>query len=702
MVTTRSDLADLLTHLGRIDDILSKAAKDLARQKMSDANAFRGLYVSDQEFEELLARPFASSAFMMSWESSPLDSLVPDSSLGHLVQAFDLSSFELDILLLSLLPAFDLRYERLFAYLQDDMTRKTPTMGLALDLFCPHMAGRLEGRQAFRDDASLMRYDLLRHQEEEGGVDSSLLAQSIIPAPHVVSFLLYGDLCHADLPHYLHLESPSITLSDLALAEDTLRRVRALTSAEFSSGLWIRERGGDGWSALGAARAMCWAWDIPLMRVSGTALQGGLEDVRRTARAVRRDSLLAGAAIYLDFAEGDGEANSRLRSLWAILSDLLLDHEYPLFWYVGAQAGAQSVMWDRADTVTLSFPAPDYSQRLSLWERALAEVEYEEGLSAPALASRYRLYGDQIGHILHMAEDSARWRESGDGVIEAGDITAAVRSLNEDRLGCLAQPIEVRHDWDDLVLPDDHLDQLREICDRYHHRHTVYDEWGFGRHAPAAGGLSALFAGPSGTGKTMAAEIIARELGLSLYRIDLSAVVSKYIGETEKNLERIFGVAQHANAILLFDEADALFGKRSETKDAHDRYANIEVSYLLQRMESFDGIAILTSNLHKNLDEAFMRRLDFGVEFPLPDEEARLHIWQRLLPPEAPTGDDLDLEELARRYRFSGGSIRNVLMNAAFLAARDGEVIDMQRVLWAARREFQKLGRLVDEGQFAV
>ncbi len=701
MVTTKYGVADLLTHLGRIDDIVRKRAKDLQRQKLSDANAFPGLYVSDREFEEMLGRPFDSLARAAAWEPPPADVVTPDSALGHMVRVFALSSFEIDILLLSLLPAFDRGYERLFAYLQDDMTRRRPTVGLALDLFFPHMAARLKARQAFRDDASLMRYDLLQQQAEEG--NSSLLAQPIIPAPHVLSFLLDGDLCHADLPHYLDLGKPGVSLPDLALAGDTLRRVQALISEDFAPGLWIRECGVDGWSALQAARAMCRAWDISLMRADGAALRGTPEDVRRAARAVRRDSLLAGAAIYLDFGAGDEETNSRFNSLGTLWGDLLTDHGYPVFWYAATRAGTNDSMWDHARTVNLSFPAPDYGQRLSLWEAALADVECVEDLSASALAGRYRLFGDQIAHVVRMARDAARWRPpEDDGAIGGGDVTAAVRSLSENRLGRLAQPIEVRHDWDDLVLPEDRLDQLHEICDRYRHRHTVYDDWGFDRRAPLAGGLSVLFAGPSGTGKTMASEIIAHELGLALYRIDLSAVVSKYIGETEKNLERIFGVAQHANAILLFDEADALFGKRSETKDAHDRYANIEISYLLQRMEDFDGIAILTSNLRTNLDEAFMRRLDFGVEFPLPDEEARLHIWRRLLPPEVPTGDDLDLEELAQRYRFSGGSIRNVLLNAAFLAARDGQAIDMQRVLWATRREFQKLGRLVDEGQFAV
>ncbi|MEA3407969.1 MAG: AAA family ATPase, partial [Chloroflexota bacterium] len=534
MTSIDSDIVELLTQLARIDNLLRSRAKSLEHREAPNVNAFLGLYVSDQEFEELLRHPFGSSALGAVWEPPSAGAVAPHSPLGHLVDAFGLSSFEVDVLLLSLLPAFDLGYERLFAYLQDDMTRRRPTVGLTLDLFCPDPAVRMDARRAFRSDAPLMRYRLL---QQEGGKGDSLLAQSIKPEPNLVSFLLDGDLGHADLPHYLHFERPHVELSDLALDEDTLRRVRILASEAFSPGLWVRERGRDRWSALQVARVLCGAWDVSLMHVDGVALQGTYEDVRRAARAVRRDSLLAGAAIYLDFGTEDGETDSLSDSRRALWGEFLADHGYPVFWYMGIRADADDTVWDRADTFTLSFPAPEYPQRLSLWETALADVECETGVSASALAARYRLRGDQIIHVVRMAAREARWRGPGDGAVSREDITAAVRSLSESRLGHLAQPMEVHHAWDDLVLPDDRLDGLHEICDRYRHWYTVYDDWGFGQRAPSAGGLSALFAGPSGTGKSMAAEIIAGELGLSLYRIDLSAVVSKYIGETEKNLE---------------------------------------------------------------------------------------------------------------------------------------------------------------------
>lgn len=227
----------------------------------------------------------------------------------------------------------------------------------------------------------------------------------------------------------------------------------------------------------------------------------------------------------------------------------------------------------------------------------------------------------------------------------------------------------------------------------------VYDQWGFARKI-AGKDLNVLFSGPPGTGKTMAAGIIAAELGLDLYKIDLSQVVSKYIGETEKNLQHIFQAAENSNAILFFDEADTLFGKRSQVKDAHDRYANLEISYLLQQMEEYDGVALLATNLHANVDEAFLRRLKFSIEFPFPDEPARLLIWQEFFPPAVPTSSDIDFPFLARQFKLAGGNIKNIVLNAAFLAAARDEPVSMRHIILAAHREYQKMGKISLESEF--
>lgn len=278
-----------------------------------------------------------------------------------------------------------------------------------------------------------------------------------------------------------------------------------------------------------------------------------------------------------------------------------------------------------------------------------------------------------------------------------GDVDAAVRRLASGALDELATRIESRRTWDHLVLPRQQERQLRELVGRYQHSHTVFDRWGF--NSSPSTGLVALFAGPSGTGKTLAAEVVGTTLGLDVYKVDLSSLVSKYIGETEKNLERIFDAASAGNVVLFFDEADALFGKRSEVSDSHDRYANIEVAYLLQRIEAYDGIVVLATNLRANLDDAFLRRIHVSVDFRDPDEAQRLQIWEKSFPASAPT-EDLDLPWLAKSFRITGGNIRNASTTAAFLAAEVGHAITMEDIVRGIDREFEKLGRLRTEADF--
>ena len=250
------------------------------------------------------------------------------------------------------------------------------------------------------------------------------------------------------------------------------------------------------------------------------------------------------------------------------------------------------------------------------------------------------------------------------------------------------------------MLPPDQFAHLKEICDTAKNHHVVYDIWGFGGKLSLGKGLNVLFVGPSGTGKTMAADVIANELGIDLYKIDLSQVVSKYIGETEKNISQTFQEAKTSNSILFFDEADALFGKRSEVKDAHDRFANIETSYLLQKMEEHEGIVILASNLRNNMDQAFVRRMTAIVEFPFPDEEHRHRIWRGLFPSGLPSEKALDYGFLARNFKLTGGHIKSIGLRAAFLSAADGREMDMRHVIRAAKREYQKMQKPCTEADF--
>jgi AAA+ superfamily predicted ATPase len=288
-------------------------------------------------------------------------------------------------------------------------------------------------------------------------------------------------------------------------------------------------------------------------------------------------------------------------------------------------------------------------------------------------------------------------RVSRDHAAALGDVDAAVRRLSSGRLEKVTQRIRPTRTWADIVVSQDRMALLRSVGDRYRNSNTVYDEWGFSP-APSRG-LVAMFSGPSGTGKTLAAEIIAHDLGLDVFKLDLSSVVSKFIGETEKNLEQVFDAASAGNTVLFFDEADSLFGKRSEVKDARDRYANIEVSYLLQRLETYNGLVVMATNFEKNIDDAFLRRIHVRVAFAMPESDEREAIWRQNLPPAAPVGD-VDLRWLAERFELSGGSIRNAVVHAAFAAAQAGTAITMQLLVTAVADEFRKAGRLVNAKDF--
>jgi hypothetical protein len=431
----------------------------------------------------------------------------------------------------------------------------------------------------------------------------------------------------------------------------------------------------------------------------------------RALRLALRDARLTGAIAYLSGWEAmlaDGAAQSPEEAGPSAVNasaptDLLGELcAYPDLAVVAGRATWQPGGIDRARPLFwLEFPLPAYTQRRALWGHFLdgETSEASEVWDLAALAGQFALTSGQIRDAVATARDMAA--QAGRALTNA-HLFAAARAHSNPHLGTLARKIEPRYGWADIVLPDDQLALLHEIVATVRARPQVLEGWGVGRKLVSSAGVPILFAGPPGTGKTMAAEIIAAELALDLYKIDLSTVVSKYIGETEKNLERIFNEAETSNAILFFDEADAIFGKRSEVKDAHDRYANIEVSYLLQRMERYEGVTILATNLRANLDEAFTRRLQFAVDFPFPEEADRCRIWRTLFPPDVPREPELDFELLARRFKLAGGNIRNIIVGAAYLAAADGKAVTMAHLLHGARRELQKMGRLVSEQELAV
>lgn len=468
-----------------------------------------------------------------------VSTLIPeDSPVEWLKNTFQLSSFDLDIIAITIAPELNREYERIYVHIQGEKQLKQPTIDLALNLYYTDTHQRLNKRKHFTRDAPLRSHGLLYLSSE-----STSLARKLIINPQVVRLLLQPSGLDSRLTSYCQLIQAKLYSNILSLPKNTQNKLLTLVKQD-----WQQKQ-----------------------EVESPSI---------------KDS-----AIFVE------ESNNQ--------------------------------------------PIPEKPQ--------------------PSFT----------------------------------DLCTAARNQSGHHLTTLARKIESKYAWEDIVVQPNQLTQLKDICKEAQYQNLVHHQWGFAAKLSLGKGLNVLFSGSPGTGKTMAAEVIAHELQLDLYKIDLSQIVSKYIGETEKNLNRIFTAAANSNAILLFDEADALFGKRSEIQDSRDRYANIEVSYLLQKMEEYEGIAILTTNLRSNMDEAFERRLRFIIEFSLPDAKNRLQIWQKIFPKNAPCSPDIDLEFLAENLEITGANISNIALTAAFLATDGGAVLKMSHLIQAIRREYQKMGRIL-------
>jgi len=423
-----------------------------------------------------------------------------------------------------------------------------------------------------------------------------------------------------------------------------------------------------------------------LYRLQPRLLPTSAEEVELLAALWHREVLLGSPVLLLDEEDGDtaGPGGVEARAFLARTGGLAL---------VGVAEVARDLP---ASAGIVEVGHPTRQEQLGLWRSALALPEAGSASAVDTGLEQVVEQFDLDAETISAVATKVRAR----GQVDVADLWDAVRRQRRPRLESAAQRIRAVATWDDLVLPEQQLTQLEQIASQVRHRHRVHRDWGFAARMNRGLGVSVLFAGESGTGKSMTAEVLARDLDLDLFRIDLSAVVSKYIGETEKNLRHLFDAAEGGGVILFFDEADALFGKRSEVKDAHDRYANIETNYLLQRMEAYGGLAILATNMRSAIDKAFGRRMRFVVEFPFPSRKDRLQMWARAFPDDARVGD-LDLDQLAR-IDLTGAGIASAALAAAFTAAADDRAVSMADVLGAAREELRKLERPVVESQFRL
>ena len=655
-----------------------------ARQRTDPApdDPFRGLYLSDETVNRLLdahrpaAAPDPADAELLAATESAAEASAAHGAptrLHALGRDLGLTALDTEILLIALLPDLDERFEQFYGYLNDDVTRRRPTVGLALSL-CGVPPADAGARARLGAEAPLRDHGLLLVEDAE----RPFLARSLRVPDRVTAHLLGDD---TPAPRVADLLTP------LRPAPADIGDPGPLARS-LAGGLplaYLREDAGGAGAALAAAalhRAGRGVLGVDLARLARDPHPA------EAVRVLAREARLTGAGLVpgpVDALLPD--RSDVLRALTGLSAPTVLVGRAP--WDAG---------WSTRPPLLLHAPRVEPAARAALWHAAYDGPPPPSGApDVTDVLAPFLLTPDQIGRAARAAAQTA---ELDGGVLRAEHVRAGARAQNAAGLDRLARRVEPAVGWPDLVLPPDPLAQLRELAARARHRDRVLGEWGMRPGGGRGRGVTALFAGDSGTGKTMSAEVVAADLGLDLYTVDLATVVDKYVGETEKNLERIFSEAAGINGVLLFDEADAIFGKRSEVKDAHDRYANVESAYLLQRMETFDGLAVLATNLRANLDDAFTRRLDLVIDFPLPDAEHRRTLWDRCLGPALPRADDLDLDFCATSFELAGGNIRSIAVTAAYLAAAADRPVTMADLIHAVQREYQKLGRLTLASEF--
>ena len=614
--------------------------------------------------------------------------------LPHLANCFHLHPFEQQALVIGLAPQIDARYDKVYAYLQNDLTKKFPSVDLILSLLCESAEARLAGLNYFHPAASLRRFGLLESAENE--LETSAAQRALRLTARVLHYALGSNVVDEQLAQDVRFWPP-LAWDKVVLPDSLQQRVRALfqtsLAAEASQPrpVWyLHGRAGTGKKVL--ARALCGEKNVVLLAVDLRAWLAHPETLHEKVRLLLREGLLQPAAIYFEHLEKLEAAAEENPLLWARLIKEIIELGWMTF--LGSENPVPMALLDLPLILPVEIPVPDHRTQQTLWQLHLnGAYAGDENNIAEQLSSCFNLTGSQIARTVQAAQVVKRVHEPERQNLSLTELIAGSRIQSQPKLSTLARKVALKRRSEELVLPEEQALQLREMAKQVKHGRMVMEEWGFTEKLSLGKGLNALFVGSSGTGKTMAAEVIARELGLDLYKIDLSAVVSKYIGETEKNLNRVFTEAEHSNAILFFDEADALLGKRSEVKDAHDRYANIEIAYLLQKMEEYEGITILAPNLRKNIDEAFTRRIRFIVEFPFPDETHRRRIWQAIWPHATPLATEVDLDFMARQFKLTGGNIRNIALTAAFYAADNGKAVGMKHLIRATKREFQKMSK---------
>ena len=695
------------TALKRLDVLIHREILRLRASYQLSLDEFRGLYISDQQVDQLILQNNDMGKVDVTELTNLSKQLLltarqemsVDPYWNRLIQVYALSTFEEDVLLLALAAELHSKYPILFAYLNNDITRKFPTIELALNLFCETTLEN--NRQAFSSQSLLYRKGLIVTLNQQ--LDSCSLQTGFVIAPTLREFL-FGhtaldkslvNSCQLTPANYRDWQTWPFIPSVIEQFQSYTFMLKKLQKTPF---IVVESQNGSGAdelakNTLAAAGYACCEVDLKqLLADRNTAIEA-IRNLCQTAMLEHAGLLLSDLAQLLEPSQNN-------RPLLDVLFRQLHEAGIVCFLIVPPKLGWRDLLSASHYLLCKLSPA-GVQERNAFWQYHLlaggVDVAAED---VAAVADYFQLGYQQI----RAASDELVFRNSlveERRVISRKQLFAVARQQSYGDMGELADRVSKDYQLTDLVLPNVILSRINEIISAIQSRRLVFEQWDLQRRMGGTSGIVCLFAGASGTGKTMTASVIANDIGLDLYRIELSGIVSKYIGETEKNLDKIFTAARRANCILFFDEADALFGKRSEVKDAHDRYANIEVAYLLQKIENHDGIVILTTNLAKSIDQAFTRRMQFIVEFPRPDVIHREKLWRGMFGDLVPLANDVDFNFLARQLENTGGDIKNMVLDAALMAAAsEHKIIDMELLVRAAARQMMKQGKVPSAIEF--
>lgn len=647
---------------------------------------------------------------LVSLQGIPLgESSVP---LATLWERFGLADDEFDLLMIVLAAALDARIRRLLAYLQNDVARRRPEAGTALSMLLPSGGGARLAWQLLKPDGALRFFNLIvvpasdRTERERA---TWLLERPLSVPDAVAAYIVRGTPWLDDsIAPFTRVVDPKQDFADLPYSDEDRALLRAwLTRASTAvredqpaPGLLLRGAVGSGRKT--AIGALCRTQRLRLLVVDARLLPSDEDGASSALRTALRDARLHDAALVIEHADAlsrDSAAGlARLQAVAAMYRQTR--HRGGTLIFFTAEGGERLPIEEELGVASVSLPSPSSAGRFALWRRLLPAPLPDDDVRF--LAGQFpTLPGVMVAAAQDIVARLQAGRSSGGppavAPISRPDLARQVLDRSRHNLHAIASPVPSVHRWDDVILPPDILDRCRRIEQLVQVQDDLAGRWGVGAKLMPHRGVSALFSGPPGVGKTMVAAIIGHSLGFEVFRIDISRVLSKWVGETEKNLSRVFDEASRTRAVLIFDEADALFAKRTDVKNASDRYSNVEVNFLLQQLERFDGIVILTTNLEKSIDEAFVRRLNFKIRFPEPTEEEREQMWRRMIPPEIKLTDDVNMNELAKKFDVTGGFIRNAIIRAAVigrLRSPDRVRLSRRDLLQAVSEELQENGRL--------